>query len=130
MNRWLAVALAACLLSGLPFGCVGDSTSSAPSPSPAELTAATDQVVAELKTVVDEATAQAALPKLNALADKIDDFHRRATKGPIETEGTAEAAFINRQRRSMEAYDAEVARIAELQAAHKVLEPFFVRITP
>ncbi|HEY1066943.1 MAG TPA: hypothetical protein VGE52_12560 [Pirellulales bacterium] len=127
----LAAILSVCVVLA---GCSRPAPPAAPSLG--ELAGLMEQVDDELRTITDETSARAALPRLTSLADRIDDYHARvkAMRAPPEPDEkdklAARQEFVDRQRAAMVAYDKEIARLSAIPNVLPILDDFTKRVVP
>jgi hypothetical protein len=135
MRISIAVLLLGCLVLS---GCGGkkpttNTTSNKPAANATanadDLPGLTRQVVDQLKTIKDEASAKAAAPKLEALADKIDAIQEQTKAGKAPAIANPDD-FATRQMAAMEDYGKELLRIGEIPDAAQHLQGMIKKLAP
>jgi hypothetical protein len=121
--------LAIVCVSVLLTGCGGGSSVPSGGGSTNDLPSLTNQLVSELKKVNDEASAKAARPKLEAIADKIDALQEKTKSGKADVPKNPND-FANRQMEAMKAYTEELTRISANPAAAKELQGMIKKLAP
>jgi hypothetical protein len=94
-----------------------------------DLPGLTAQLVEQLKTVQDEASAKAARAKLEAIADQIDAIQEQTKKGKAPAIGNPDD-FASRQEKALTAYGEELSRISNIPAAAKELQGMIKKVAP
>src|SRR5262249_2190188 len=90
--------------------------------------ALTMEMVELMKTIKDEATAKAARPKLEALADKIHAIQQQAKAGKLKISDPE--AYGKRMSEAMEAYGTEMTRIGGIPEAAMELQGMRDKMKP